>query len=109
MPLLQKTHMWRLQLLQSLEFAPQLFPIQNTTSHPEIHTKPQWLSKPSASTAQTSTIASTHDRTFFTTRKYPWFKQKTWMLWATNSVPLDKTALLQCSALKATTWKMPSY
>src|SRR5512136_3085986 len=85
MPLLPKTPMWKLPPSQSLEFAHQLSHIQNTISHHETHTKPQWQNKPSAFMAQTSTIASIHDHIFSITPKYLWCKQKTWMLWATSN------------------------
>src|SRR5450756_2323073 len=103
-----KLPMWKSQLSQSLEFAHQPFPIQNTTSHQETHTKQQWLNRHSEFTQQTSTTVSTHAHTSYTTRKCRWFKPKTWMLWVTSNAPQDKTASSPCSAMKDTTWKTQS-
>src|ERR1039457_5268735 len=102
MQLNPQTPTYKLQPSRSLESAHQPSPIQNTTSHQETHTKQPWLNRPSEFTPQTSTTALTHAHTSCTTHKYRWFKLKTWMSWATSSVPQDKTVWLPCSASKAT-------
>jgi DNA-directed RNA polymerase subunit B len=58
-------------LTQSLESAPQQYPIQNTTSHHVTPTKQQWQNRHWAFTEQTSTTASTHALTSYTTHKSP--------------------------------------